>query len=461
MNNFIKNLKVLFSCILASHSAYAIELNQSDIYIPANIRIALSQKLHRAQSSTFSRHYTVLNSDAYKRTITASRQKVQQLLKLMQSHREENTDVQVAIIVKQLSDIPYLHTDAMGEGDWQPASTVYKPGAIHLNQNPVYRLDGLNCQTLVQTAMALLHSKNVVQFDKNILKIAYGAAGNPDGDIVRYYNRNNFTDADFNPVNQRNGWLADVTSQGPLAAYAKKITATVTRQKWFLYQQQNLEASVQVLASSDGPAMAHRFTTIYSKLNFPKFDSEDISISYLPKETLAIRQHNGGFQPNQDVFDKIPTPAIAEIVRDPKKWNLHRINIKDILGTELTISHLGLLYRQAFNHGDLIYRKTTCDIYDEHQKICYVTPVICKKKRCNELMFAHATNALPQEYFWYQKPDGNYACSPTPPEHGVKYTSCNRVVTLPLFDYLTEYQLGGNWNMELHSILGVHIEKLF
>jgi hypothetical protein len=242
----------------------------------------------------------------------------------------------------------------MGEGDWQPKSFVYSPDAIHIKQNPVYRMDGLNCQTLVQVAMALYYSNQLSAFDRHYLKIAYGAAGNPDGEIVRYYNRNNFIDADFNPVNQRNGWLIDVTSHGVLAPYSKQIHATITRQKWFLRQRYHLADNIQVLAEASGPLMLDRFKTVYTALNFPHFDAEAITMSYLPKEMLAIRQEDDSFKPNQPLLDKIPTPAIVEIVRDPNRWNDYGIKVKDIIGTEETISHLGLLYRQTFKHGELI-----------------------------------------------------------------------------------------------------------
>lgn len=427
----------------------------NDIYAPDFTQVA------SLQSSAFvSSHYTLLNKTTYKNTVSASRNRVQQLLEILKPYRKTNTNTQVALIVRELADIPYMHVGAMGEGDWQPSSLNYEPGAIHINQNPVYRFDGLNCQTFVQIAMALIHSKNLDEFDNNILKIAYGAAGNPDGDIVRFFNRNNFTDADFNPVNHRNGWLTDVTSQGPLAEYAKTMTATITRQRWFLYQQRNLAKNVQVLSHSTGRAMVNRLETVYENLNFPGFDSEDIAISYLPKEWIASKQRNGGFQPNQELLAKIPTPAIAEIVRDPRKWNYFRIKIKDIIGSETTISHLGLLYRKTFRLGELIYQKTTCEVTAEKEKICQVTPITCQRKQCNELMFAHATDSLPIGYYWYQMGNGQYTCSPEKPAKGTHYTLCNRIVALPFFDYLTDYQQGYYSSMDLHSIVGVHIEKL-
>lgn len=404
--------------------------------------------------------YTVINAKQYNQTVTASRVKISNLLEKLKSNPHLSVDSQIAFITHQLADIPYIYKNGMGEGDWQPTSTVYRGGALHLNQNPVYRLDTLNCQTFVQVVMALLYSNNLSQFDKNILKISYGAAGNPNGEIVHYYNRNNFIDADFNPVNQRNGLLTDVTSQGVLASYAKKTHATITRQRWFLKQEETLAETVQVLAAASGPSMVKRYQTLYSELPFPRFDSENVVVSYLPKNRLAIRKVNGSYKPNQALLDKIPTPAVLEIVRDVNRWNYYGTKVKDLIGSELTISHLGLIYRQKFKYGDLIYRKITCHVNNDDNKVCEVKPILCQKNSCNELMFAHATNAYPTHHYWYKTSDNNYVCSADKPADDAPYTKCNRVVSSPLFDYLTDYQLGAYWNMELRSVLGVHVERL-
>ncbi len=424
------------------------------------MQLALLEQLRGFHPSTSARQFTVLNSKSYKNTVQDSRDRVNELLKNQKRHRHLTLNAQVAHIAKELADIPYLATNAMGEGDWQPTSKTYIPGAVHVKQQPVYRLDGLDCQTFVQVAMALLHANSLENFDRAYLKISYGAAGNPDGEVVRYYNRNNFIDADFNPVNRRNGWLTDVTGQGELASYSKSLNATVTRINWFMAQQQNLANNVIVLSTSDGPDMVERFKTTYTHLDFPRFDEEKIKIRYIPKDALAIREPDGEYMPNQALLDAIPTPAIAEMVRDVNRWSFYGRKVKDIIGSELTISHLGILYRQTFKKDELIYRKITCEFDRYNRKVCDVTPISCEQSQCRELMFVHATNAYPASYSWYKNADGNYVCSPLPAPKGVVTTSCNRVIATPFFDYLTDYQAGTYWNMETPSFLGVHIEAL-
>ncbi len=404
------------------------------------------------------RDYSVLDAFLTQQTIKHSRSKIQFILNALQDNQNKNA--RIAFIADQLRDIPYIFTGAIGESDWQPASSTYQPGALHIKQDPAYRLDGLDCQTFVQVAMALLYSKNIDEFDQNILKISYGAAGNPAGEIVHFYNRNNFVESDWNPINQRNGWLTDPTLKSNLSAYAAVTHATITRQNWFLFQQKNLSANVRVLNETDGSAMAKRFMTIYSNLDYPNFDSEMVATTYIPKEKIAVRQADGSYQPDQTLLDMIPTPAVVEIVRDTKKWNLGGKNIKDLIGTELSISHMGLLYRKTFQQDDLIYRKVSCNYDNQHQKICAVTPVICQKDHCDELMFLHATDARPNGFHWYKQADGNYACSANVPPGITNFTECNRVEEQPLFDYLTDYQYGSYWYMNSPSIIGIHLEQL-
>lgn len=405
-------------------------------------------------------NYTVLDLNQYRLTVNEARQEVGRLLKALESHRDQNRNEQIAFIAEQLSDTPYSYTGEIGEGDWQPSSLTYRPGALHINQNPVYRLDVLNCQTLVQVAMGLLYSKDIHQFDRNIIRIAYGASRQPADRGVHYFNRNNFVDGDFNPINQRQGLLRDATIEGNLASYSAIATANIERQNWFLAQRQHLKDYIRVLREADGPAMLRRFKTLYSKLKYPHFKFEKVSIAYLPKTSLAIQQSDGTYQANDLLLDKIPTPAVLEMVYDAKKWTVDGQGIKTLIGTELNISHFGLLYRRTFQYGDLIYRKITCEYGEQRKKICSVRPVHCLKKMCPELMLVHATDAYPEHYYWYQESKDHYVCSPKLPQNGQVYTQCNRVERLPLFDYLTTYQYSSHWYMDWPAILGVHIERL-
>jgi hypothetical protein len=419
---------------------------------------ALSQDIPGIVSHPAVANYTLLDAAQYQQIVTASRDKVQQVLEALQPYRQQNPDAQIAFIAQQLTDIPYTESGAMGEGDWQPGALTYHPGAVHVQQNPVYRLDSMDCQTLVQVALGLFYANNLPQFEKTIVHMTYGAAGNPHGEYIHYFNRNNFIDGDWNPINQHQGFLTDAT-KGVLAPYSAKTSAIISRQQWFANQIHDL-GNVRVLAEKNGPAMAQRFQTTYMNLSYPRFQREKVTMGYVPKEKLALLQADGNYQPNEELLAKIPTPAVAEIIRDAKIWRHGGRLVKNTIGTELTVSHLGLLYRQHFQRGELIYQKITCAAVYRREQVCQVTPVTCEKSHCDELMFTHATISHPDGYYWYQQPSGNFVCSSLPPTHSTRYTHCNRVESLPLFAYLTNFQYGHYWYMQDPSLLGVHIEEL-
>jgi hypothetical protein len=123
-------------------------------------------------------NFTVLNATNYQQVIQNSRFKIQQILQSLAANRQPSLNTQVINIVNELTNVPYAFTAAAGEGDWQANSLTYRAGAFHVTQDPVYRLDELECQTFVEVAMALLHSASIDDFDKNFLQISYGAAGN-------------------------------------------------------------------------------------------------------------------------------------------------------------------------------------------------------------------------------------------------------------------------------------------
>lgn len=396
--------------------------------------------------------FTVLNAKVQQNLILQSRTQLENLLTDFASQRQFSLNEQITYLTQQFADKPYIE-GGIGEGDWQPKAMTYHPGAVHVMQYPVYRLDGFDCQSFVQVVMGMLHAGNLAEFDHTFLAIAYGAAGNPNGDIVRYYNRNNFVDGDFNPINHQNGFLRDATSEGLLANYVATTSSFLNRHAWFARQTRDANSNVVVLHAEDGTVMTQRFKHIYTQLKFPRFDTENVSLTYLPKEALAKRQWDGSYKPNRAVLAAIPVPSVVEIVRDPSKWYSGDRKIKQVVGTDLNISHLGFLYQQTFQYGELIYRKINCT-----QQVCHVTPVTCQQKQCSELMFAHATDAHPKGYFWYQQANGNYTCTAQAPRRGQRYTYCNRIERLPFFDYLTGSQHG--WYMTDGSYLGVHVEKL-
>lgn len=332
-----------------------------------------------------------------------NQQRVNSVLSQLHTINDANLNKKVEFISNKLANSPY----------------IFSKGA---NQ-PIYRFDGFDCQTLVQSVLAFLHANSLTEFNNNYLKIAYGATfhkPNPN-----FFNRNHFVETDLNPVNRKNGWLRDVTSKN---SYAEWISAKIDRQNWLGKQG--------------------------FQFNFPK---QPVSLSYIPK-TRLIGLNAGYFTPNKQLLNTIPTPSVIEIVNDPQKWIYHGKPIKQAIGSELIISHMGLLYRKTFHYGQTIYQHITCNLNWRHKKSCQVNPIICRKKSCDELMLAHATSEYPSNFYWYQD-NNQFYCSPKKPVNH-SFGKCNRVEQLPLSAYLMNYHYGSYWNMNNNALLGIHIEEI-
>ena len=158
--------------------------------------------------------YTVISAYHYQKVVQQSEKDVQQLMELLKPYqtKPDYLDKLAILATRYFLDRPYETVGAQGEGDWCPGY-ISRHGCPHIQQDPIYRTDSFVCNTFVQMVLALLHANNIKEFNQNILTINYGAANEPPSSI-HYYNRNNFTSADFNPVNQKNVLLQDATQQG-------------------------------------------------------------------------------------------------------------------------------------------------------------------------------------------------------------------------------------------------------
>lgn len=341
----------------------------------------------------------------------------EKILHQLSTYQFSNKDERVAFLTKQFINAPYIYSDILSGGN-----DTYSAQSI-------YRLDKFDCQTFVQVIIAFLHAHNKDQFHSTIQKMAF-----KDGKNITS-NNNNFPDGDWNPENRKQGFIEDVTSNGALAPFALFTSANLTRKRWASYQHQKIIGNTQ----------RNYFETVW--------------ISYLPKEIL-LKNIDNHYVINQTLFDKIPTPSVLEVVKDSKNWKIGDKYVRDIIGSELNVSHMGILYRQTFHRGQLIYHKIYCDFNSQNTKSCLVEPVFCNKNECKELMLAHATASHPNHFFWYADQNNNYQCSKEKSPSVKHFSECNRVQREPLSAYLTDYQYGWFWYMQDPVFLGIHIEKI-
>jgi hypothetical protein len=91
------------------------------------------------------------------------------------------------------------------------------------DKDPLYRTDKFDCMTFVSTVLALVESKNLREFQKNIKKIRY------KNGKVSYLNRNHFASVDWNKNNIKNGYLKDITRRFPVAV----AVANINKPMWY------------------------------------------------------------------------------------------------------------------------------------------------------------------------------------------------------------------------------------
>jgi len=115
---------------------------------------------------------------------------------------------------------PYV-ADPLGEG---PTGEVSKA--------PLYRFDGFDCTTFVETVMGLSFSATPAQFTQKINQIRY------ENGIVDYEARNHFTSIDWIPNNSAQGFVKDITVA--VAGHDSRWSQTwIDKGNWFAKKGDN------------------------------------------------------------------------------------------------------------------------------------------------------------------------------------------------------------------------------
>lgn len=204
------------------------------------------------------------------------------------------------------------------------------------DQAPVYRFDGFDCVTYVNTVLALAKSHDSISFRKNLINIAYR------DNQLDYLHRNHFMSTDWNAWNQKNGLIEDITEslsalqKKPIHAYADTL---IDKPNWLRFRTYK---DIRLLESLPINELVDRLKELHALA-----DQVGVQATHLPYLKLSELFNEKG-QPRQDRFDLIPHGAIIELVRP--NWDM-----RDKIGTNLNVSHVGfaiwkgnqLYYRQA------------------------------------------------------------------------------------------------------------------
>ena len=235
--------------------------------------------------------------------------------------KQQNIATRIATFSNYFINRPYL-LSPLGEG---PRGKF--------DQNPLFRDDAFDCQTFVETVLALANAHDVASFKHHLSAIRY-AQNQAD-----FTQRNHFTNVDWNRNNAHKGYIQDITykfidKQGqPIAAISDTI---IDKPQWYLALD---NTHLKQLAAVP-PNLLNELHHIANQVQ-----QEKSVLLYLPMTKLFDSQK----KPQLDIFAQIPSGSIIEIVRP--NWNL-----KKLIGTNLDISHLGFAVRTNKN---LMYREAS------------------------------------------------------------------------------------------------------
>lgn len=201
----------------------------------------------------------------------------------------------------------------------------------YFDQYPLYRLDTFDCETFVETVMALSLATDLSTF-KNILKNIRYKKGQ-----ISFIKRHHFTSLDWNPENQRAGFIRDISAETLARAHAQPplvASAYINKSNWY---QHVAKQRVRLLHASPDETQKriHQLEQLGKTIT-----GGNAKVPYIPFDVLFDEKN----QANQAIFNEIPNGAILEIIRP--HWDLTAS-----IGTPILVSHMGFVAR----HNQKLY----------------------------------------------------------------------------------------------------------
>lgn len=269
---------------------------------------------------------------------------IYQLYHNLNANPTSDVTSRVEWISSQFLGKPYL-LGALGEGE-----------DGRYDQFPLYRMDAFDCETFVDTVLALALSNDSKQFKDCINQIRY------QNGQVSFINRNHFTCLDWNQHNQQKGFIKDITTtilNQRKQSVAKYAHALINKPAWYAHMP-------MTIIRLNTPSPVEQAT----RLNALKREGNQLQLAtsivpYIPFSVLFDK--NG--KPNKYLFNQIPNAAIIEIVRP--NWDL----TKEI-GTHLNVSHLGFVIRKQ----DILFFRQASSTYNSVVDIPFIDYLAAARK---------------------------------------------------------------------------------
>lgn len=210
-------------------------------------------------------------------------------------------------------------------------NTSYLAGALgegvsgEYDQNPLYRFEYFDCETYVDTVIALALAKNLLDFKNKMNRIRYKQAE------VNFIQRNHFPSADWVPNNIKNGYIRELTYF--IAGQKTRVTSVlINRHNW--YQNLNIDRiQISHLSPQEKEVRLVQLKKEGKKLKANKV----VSIAYIPVLDLLR---------NSELSQKIPSGSLIFFVG-------HDSYLTSRIGTHMNVLHMSFAIR---NNGQLYFR---------------------------------------------------------------------------------------------------------
>lgn len=281
--------------------------------------------------------------------------------------QQEQADVVINQLYHSLNKLP--KSDMSARIDSISAKFIgkkYRLGALgegidaHYDQRPQYRADAFDCDTYVTTVLALALADNTNGFKQCLRKVRY-----KDGK-VSFLKRNHFMSLDWNPNNQKQGFIKDITmniknkDNQPVAEMAE---AMIDKPSWYNHFQ---EDDIRLISANP---QIQKIRLSELKQRGMQLEKTLAKIPYIPLTALF----NAKGEANKALFAQIPNASIIEIVRP--NWDL-----QDKIGTHLNVSHLGFAFRKNnklyFRQASSEYNQVVEVPLEDYLRKCMESPTI-------------------------------------------------------------------------------------
>ncbi|MDQ8039711.1 MAG: DUF1460 domain-containing protein [Rickettsiella sp.] len=209
--------------------------------------------------------------------------------------------------------------------------SFYQSGALgegsmgKYDQYPLYRFDGFDCETYVDTVVALVLASNFPDFKKKLNQIRYKHGQ------VDFFKRNHFPSADWIPNNKRNGFIQELT-YAIAGSKAKISTALISRKSWYSHLSVD-RIHVPFLSSLEKEV----YLAQLKKEGINLASNERINIAYIPVREIMQ---------NVKLLRRIPTGSLIFLVG-------HDDYLTYQIGTQMNVLHMGFA---IWDNGQLFLR---------------------------------------------------------------------------------------------------------